>query len=238
MELSDFTSFIEMGATLTIAFVAVEYTKQYTCLIAQKVFDYLGRISQIVLDCKKTIDEDTIDGLSSFDIDGCNTGVKIEGLKRKKERTLQDIADKEKKLKSYVLEKCSSKSYSALSLFTFLFSLTSLFIAGIETDKMKYFWIIVVLLSFLYVVSSWIVGEKIKYKYWVDYSSLKNVICIYAFILGLGVIITCFFEEAFNSYSLLFYYDFAVYVTLFLPYINFIVFAFIIRSKSVEIYDR
>ena len=69
MELDKFTSFIEMGATLTIAFVAVEYTKQYTCLIAQKVFDYFGRIEKIVLECKKAIDEDTIDGLSSFSID-------------------------------------------------------------------------------------------------------------------------------------------------------------------------
>ncbi|WP_455590879.1 hypothetical protein [Bacteroides sp.] len=162
MELSSFTSFIEIGATLTIAFVAVEYTKQYTCLIAQKVFDYFGRIEQVVLECKKTIDEDTIDGLSSFTIDGCNTGVKIEGLKRKKEKALQDISDKEKSLNDYVLEKCNSKSYSSLSLFTFLFSLTSLFIAGIETDEMKCFWIIVVLLSILYTVTSWFFGEKAK----------------------------------------------------------------------------
>lgn len=238
MELSNFTSFIEIGATLTIAFVAVEYTKQYTCLIAQKVFDYIGRIGQVVLDCKKTIDEDTIDGLSSFTIDGCDTGVKIEGLKRKKEKALQDIGDKEKYLKGYVLEKCNSKSYSSLSLFIFLFSLTSLFIAGLETDNIKCFWIVFFLLSLLYTVSSWILGEKPKYKYWINYSSLKCVIWIYFIVLLLSVAITSFWIEIFKIYLLPYCYDIVGYATLFLPYVNFIIFAFIVRCKSVDIYSE
>lgn len=226
-----------MGATLTIAFVAVEYAKQYTCLIAQKVFDYFGRIEQVVLECKKTIDEDTIDSLSSFNIDGCNTGVKIEGLKRKKEKTLQDIGDKEKILSTYVLEKCNSKSYSSLSLFTFLFSITSLFIAGIETPNVKCFWIIVVSLSLLYTLTSWIFGEKNRYKFWIDYSSFKHVICIYFSIVLVAVFATCLWIDIFKLYLLPYCYDIAGYVTLFLPYVNFVVFAFIIRSKSVDIYN-
>lgn len=237
MELDNFTSFIEMGATLTIAFVAVEYTKQYTCLIAQKVFDYFGRIEKIVLECKKAIDEDTIDGLSSFSIDGCDAGFKIEGLKRKKEKALQDINDKKNSLNSYVLEKCNSKSYSALSLFTFLFSLVSLFIAGFDSNSIRVFWIVVVLLSFLYTVSSWIFGEKKRCKLWVDYSSLKCSIYVFSIILLLGIITTWIWGEILTRYLLVPYYDIAVYITLFLPYVNFVVFAFFIRSKSVDIYN-
>lgn len=237
MELSSFTSFIEIGATLTIAFVAVEYAKQYTCLIAQKLFDYFGRIEQLVLECKKTIDEDTIDGLVSFNIDGCDTGIKIEGLKRKKERVLQDIEDKEKMLNSYVLEKCNSKSYSSLSFFTFLFSITSLFVAGIErNDNIKCFWIIFVLLSSLYTIISWILGEKNRYKFWIDYSSLKYVIYVYWSILLLGITVTYIWGNIFEIYLLPCYYDVAGYITLFLPYVNFVVFALIIRNKSVDIY--
>lgn len=238
MELSSFTSFIEIGATLTIAFVAVEYTKQYTCLIAQKVFDYFGRIKNIVLECKKTIDEDTIDGLSSFTIDGCNTGVKIEGLKRKKEITLQDIDDKEKALNAYVMEKCNSKSYSSLSLFIFLFSLTSLFIAGIETPDVKCFWILVVFFSLLYTVTSWILGEKSKHRFWIDYSSFKTVLYIFFAILLLSLIATYLWGEVFKINLLPYCYDIIGYITLFLPYVNFVVFAFIIRSKSVDIYSE
>lgn len=236
MELSSFTSFIEMGATLTIAFVAVEYTKQYTCLIAQKVFDYFGRIKNIVLECKKTIDEDTIDGLSSLNIDGCNTDVKIEGLKRCKEKTLQEIDDKENFLNTYVFDKCNSKSHSSLSLFVFLFSVTSLFIAGFKAQYVGFFWLIVVLLSLLYTLSSWIFGEKRKYKYWFDYSSFKCVLITYFSVLLIGVIVTCIQLYFLNLCIPPYFYDIASYVTLFLPYVNFVVFAFIIRSKSIDIY--
>ncbi|WP_455590880.1 hypothetical protein [Bacteroides sp.] len=76
-----------------------------------------------------------------------------------------------------------------------------------------------------------------KLKFWIDYSSFKHVIYTYFSILLLGVIIAYFGMGIFKIYLLPYYYDIAGYVTLFLPYVNFIVFAFIIRSKSVDIYD-
>lgn len=237
MELSNFTSFIEIGATLTIAFVAVEYTKEYTCIIAQKVFRFFDRIEEKVDHCKRTIDEETIDGLTSIEINGCNTGYKVEGLKRRKETIIQDIKEKEVILNKSVLENCNSKSYSSLSLFTFLFSITSLFISGIETDYTRFFWFVVSFLSFLYIATSWVFGESKKRKYWINYSSLKSVIYSYSAILIAGVILSCFIPSSIRI-NLIEYYSVAVCFTILLPYLNFVVFAIIIRGKSSIIFKE
>lgn len=232
--LANFTSFIEIGATITGAFVIVEYAKQYTCLLAQKVFDFEGEIGNNISDCKKLIDEETIDGLSSFTIEGCNTGIKIEGLKREKEKLLSELKDKERDLKNYVLAKCNSKSHSALSLFLFLFLLAASFFAGIEdTLFFKFYWIIIVILSFLFVTSSWILGERKNLKI-INYSSLSHAVYILILIFIAGRLLIFLMPEELEA-KVISYYPIAVYITLFLPFLNFLIFAFRIKGKSKEI---
>lgn len=240
MELSSFTSFIEVGATLTVAFVAVEYAKQYTFIVADRVFNFIENIRRSVEECKKLIDESTIDGLGNLTINGCSADIKIEGLKREKEKTIQALNEKEEIEKRYVNDRCNSRSYSALSLFIFIFSSVSLFISGLEElEVVKCFWFVTSIICLFYVISAWIFGENQKSKYWIDYSSLKTAFYVFVIIISFSLI-TSWVCQKFDYIAdfMIEYFYIAILITLFTPYINFIVYALKIRKKSVEIHEH
>lgn len=240
MELSNFTSFIEVGATLTVAFVAVEYAKQYTFIVADRVFNFIDNIRKSVDECRKLIDESTIEGLGNLTINGCSADMKIEGLKRKKEKTIQALNENEESEKIYVNERCNSRSYSALSLFIFIFSSVSLLVSGLEELKgVKCFWFITSTICFFYIISAWIFGERQKAKYWIDYSSLKIAFYVLSIIIICSIIASyfCLRSDIVVDFMIN-YFNIAIFITLFTPYINFIVYALKIRKKSVEIHEH
>ena len=243
MILNNFTSFLEIGATLTVAFVAVEYAQQYTNLVAKKVFDFYGRIKNQKSECEKLIDIETIYGLSSSNINGHDTMTLIEKLKRETEIINSDILKTENQLNKIVSEKCNSKSYSAISLFIFLCTLTAIFIAGLgeNNEDVRLFWQLYTILALIYIVFSWFLGEKTRDCKWIDFCSLKSSFYKYLIILTISTIAFLLTDniELFSvvKNSLKSTYDIIVIITLFLPFANFIIFALIIKSKSKEIYS-
>lgn len=237
MELSDFASTIQLGATLTIAFVAVEYTKQYTCVIAQRVFKFQERISSLIFECAENIDKETIEQLEDIPVNGRSMNGQIEGIKREKEKLEKDILLQKKILEQNVLDKCNSRSCSSISLFLFLFSLFSLFISGFgNTVNVHKFWSLFAVVSIIYVFASWFLGEKPQKKYWIDYSSLLHSISGFVFFIILGILGILFISETHFCNCLISCWDIVVITTVLLPYLNFIAFAFIIKCRSKNIY--
>lgn len=237
MELSDFNSFIGFGATLSLAFVAVEYAKQYPFIVANRVFNFDDKIDRNYKENIDLIDEPTIDGLGELTINGCNAALKIEGLKRDKEIVIRKLQDKKMLEKEYVKEKCNSKSYSSLSFFMFLFALSTLFIAGLKNNNdAKFYWSIFVAFSFIHILLAWILGECQKKKYWLNYASLRTT--IYCFIgITIFSLILFFILDLFTDLSnyVIDYYNLIVLLTIFTPYINFLVYTYKIKRKSKEI---
>lgn len=240
MDINSFSTLIGIATTLTGAFVAVEYTKQYTLLLAERVFNLTNYLKEVVSRCKSYIDVSTIDNLGELVINGCNLSYKIEGLKRDKEKILNLITNSEENEKQYLQKRSTSRCYSALSFFIFMFSLSSLFVAGFESGKCEYlnsirnFWILITFFSSLYILSAWFLGERKKFKYWIDYSSI--MISFYVFNV---ILLICFgflillpeqlFQFLFN------YYYIIIFITITIPFMNFIVYAFKIREISKEI---
>lgn len=236
MELNDFAAAIQLAATLNIAFVAVEYAKSYTCIVAQKIFKFQEIINDSINRCSSHVDKETIESLHDVTVDGQSMISEIQEVQRDKEKMTEDIKILESELKNMVSEKCNSKSYSFISLYLFLFSSLALIIAGFGgNDNAHKYWIAVSFLSLFFIAISWILGEFPKKKLWFNYSSLQQCIIIFCILPLLSCtapfITHTTFCEALNKM-----WEPAVIITVLLPYVNFIIFAIIIKCRSKHIH--
>jgi hypothetical protein len=97
--LSEFTSLIQLSATLNIAFVAVEYAKSFAHAISTQVFKFHILIKTTFDNTKDLIvDQTTLDAIVPIDINGISTSMQIEDVRRRMEILKEEIDSSESNL--------------------------------------------------------------------------------------------------------------------------------------------
>jgi hypothetical protein len=95
MEISNFSSLIEVGVALNIACVAIEYVKSYNDVLCNQVFNLEHKIETAVKECRSKLNEvmdvTTLTNLPNTVIGGRNTEVLKQRLLRSRETLTQDI---------------------------------------------------------------------------------------------------------------------------------------------------
>lgn len=90
MEISNFSSLIEVGVALNIACVAIEYVKSYNDVLCNQVFNLEHKIETAVKECRSKLNEvmdvTTLTNLPNTVIGGRNTEVLKQRLLRSRER--------------------------------------------------------------------------------------------------------------------------------------------------------
>lgn len=193
MEISSFSSLIEVGVTLNIACVAVEYVKSYTSVLCNQVFNLASSIENVAKQClqklNEVMDETTLANLP----DKLSGGRSIIPLKRsltKNRASLeQDINKSAEKLKKDMLKVCEVKSVSSICLWLFLFGVTALFIMGIESVNPKenisihFLWTQLTLLGYIFTFVGWKSNGEHRRWWKFGYCSLR--FSILAFVISL-----------------------------------------------------
>lgn len=197
MAINDFSAIIQLMATISIAFVAVEYVKSFTGQLCERVFRFKDFIIQSFQECKNSLaDKETLDSLEPLSIEGKSTFATIEEVKRKHE-TLIMKADSECNLKINKLKDvCQVSSMSAMCLYVFMACVLILFLGGFEqtfTRFVRTMGTIYMMLSLIYLFCGWSFGERLKpvIKFYY-FSSLRQTIIGFFIISVISFIFTCY----------------------------------------------
>lgn len=163
MEISNFSSLVEVGVTLNIACVAVEYVKSYTSVLCNQVFSLGSLIKEAINDCRfklnEVMDETTLENLP----DNLTGGRSIVSLKRQltkdRKELNDDIQTKEQSMQEKIGKVCEVKNISSICLWLFLYGLCGLFLIGIEQEdgnnSAHLFWSVLTLVGLLIIVVGW-----------------------------------------------------------------------------------
>lgn len=239
---SDFSSSMELIASISIGFVAIEYVKSYTRILCEKIFQYEDFICKAYNECRELLtDKDTLEHIEPIDVDGKNTVNEVEKIKVEHEILHKDIAIEEGKQKSAIVDASQSKSLSSLSFYVFLSNTVLLFVGSFETvysEQVHYMGMIYCSLSTLYLISGWIFGEKerpVKYiPRILNFKSLRHSIASFALVITLTLVIHLGLLWKASEF-LTSFHDFwwiALIIYIFSSYLNFAVFALKIRNQA------
>lgn len=239
---SDFSSSMELIASISIGFVAIEYVKSYTRILCEKIFQYEDFICKAYNECRELLtDKDTLEHIEPIDVDGKNTVNEVEKIKVEHEILHKDIAIEEGKQKSAIVDASQSKSLSSLSFYVFLSNTVLLFVGSFETvysEQVHYMGMIYCSLSTLYLISGWIFGEKerpVKYIPGIlNFKSLRHSIVSFALVITLTLFIYLGLLWKASEF-LTSFHDFwwiALIIYIFSSYLNFAVFALKIRNQA------
>lgn len=177
MEISDFTSAIELAAGLNIVYVAAEFANSYTHRVVNKILKFEEFIRQSKLNCLLHLDEETLNTLTADDINGISTANKLESLKVRLEKEKDNIDQLQSELEALIKKKCQSRSFSFISLYLFLFCVLVLLFVGFKNihEFMDLGWYIHSALSLILIILAFICGEHKSF-----FTSLSY--CIYIFL--------------------------------------------------------
>lgn len=238
MQIDDFSSLIELIATISIGFVAVEYVKSYTSILCEKIFQYISFISKSYDECRGLLtDQDTLEHIESIDVGGKSIIDAVEKLKVEHENLRKDIREEEEKQKNAIIEASQSKSLSSICFYVFLSSVVLLWGASFEKQwqsQVHIFFFFYCLLSILYLILAWIFGEKEKSCTFLNFSSLRHSFVCFLIILLLSSICLLGFIF-FTTNNALFgetAWMIAIITYIVLSYLNFAVFAWKINRQA------
>lgn len=244
MQIDDFSSLIELIATISIGFVAVEYVKSYTSILCERIFQYVSFISKSYDECRGVLtDQDTLEHIEPVDIGGKSTIDAVEKLKVEHENLHKEIREEEEKLKNAIVEASQSKSLSSTCFYVFLSGIVLLWAASLEKQwesQVHTFLSVYCLLSVLYLLFAWILGEKEKPCTVLNFSSLKHSFICFIVILLLSSIcslcsiilpasVVVFIESAWLI---------AIVSYIVLSYLNFAVFAWKINRQAKKFREK
>lgn len=237
MIINDFAPLIQLSATLSIAFVAVEYVKSYTSILCEKVFKFHDFVKLAFCECREILtDRETLEHITPVDVGGKSTNSVIEEAKRKNESLTKEIEKEEKSKKEEVSAICQARSMSSLCFFCFLFNIVLLFLGGIEnicTQFVHTFSMVYCSLILMYIIVGWCLGEKESPKKFCDFSSLRHA--IYSFVIITVLSIIFYVVDIYCnllSEGLLSFWLYFLIVSVLFSYLNFVVFAVKIRQKA------
>jgi hypothetical protein len=234
MAIDDFSAIIELAATLSIAFVAVEYIKSFTHALCEKFFDYETFIEEAFGRCLSLLpDRATLNHIEPITIDGKSTNTRIEKVKRKNEALIEKIAEQKDNMKVEFSQQCQTFSMSSICFCIFVINTILLFLGGVENMMSYNVHLCVIFLSVffcLYLITCWFLGEKYTF-----FSSLK-----YAGLSMLGIVLLSFvlillFHDKLCCCMIQSYWHWGLVLIVLLSFFNFGVFTFKIWLKSKQI---
>lgn len=242
MIINDFCEPIALAATLSIAFVAVESVKSYTSVLCERFFKFQDFVKSSFDECRALLtDSETLNHLDVADIgDGKTTVPEIEALKRERE-SLQKEIDKTAEEKQKCLPAvCEAKSMSSLCLFVFLINTVFLFIGSIESTATSFFHgfiSVFSILSLVYIVLGWCIGEFKNPRRCFDYTSLKHPSVAFGLLIIISLALsfvfifckTCCLESFLDK----FWWSFLIAIIV-ASYLNFIIFVLKIKQMAKE----
>lgn len=239
MQICDFTSWIQLSATLNIAFVAIEYVKSYAKVIYEQVFNISSILEAHFAPCIEILgDDETVNHLIPRQIEERSTSSQIEKVKRDREILTGKISTSKDELLAETNEKCNTRSTSSLSLFMFFFSLFGLFLVGLEQTYSLYIhsvWIFLSFGAFLYLILGWILGERNFKLSILNFSSLWHPVIFSLVFLVLALITPCFCAENWLTYFVSKCWNYILVLSLAAMFLNFIIFVSNIGVKAKQI---
>lgn len=228
--LGNFSSLLELIATISIGFVAVEYVKSYTSILCERIFQYVGFISQSYNECREMLtDQDTLEHIEIIDVGGKSMINAVEKLKVEHENLCKEIREEEEKQKKAIVEASQSKSLSSICFYVFLSSIVLLWGASIESmwqNEVHLFFLFYCSLSVMYLILAWVLGEKEKACKVLNFSSLRHSFmcfitifftslictgCIISLLTSVGSFVGQTWLIATITYIILSYLNFAVF---------------------------
>lgn len=239
MKIVDFTSWIQLSATLNIAFVAIEYVKSYAKVIYDQVFNISNILELHFAPCIETLgDEETINHLIPRTIEERSTSSQIEKVKREREILIRKISRSKDEILAETNNKCATRSTSSLSLFVSFFSLSGLFLAGIEQEECLYthsIWIFLSIGVFIYLMLGWCLGERNSKCPILNFASLWHPVIIAMVLLVISVVITFLCSSEWLICIESHYWKVALITSLVLMFLNFVIFISNIGIKARQI---
>lgn len=239
LSLSEFSSVIELAATLNIAFVAIEYVKTYTKVLCNQVFDLKHFIEQVFQECESTLpDLGTLSTIPHMTVNNHNVNEMVEKLKRDRELLQQDIDKTQKQYKEKIDDVCEAKNVSSISLFLFFVGVSGLFLLGIE----KYYqaivrclWSMFSICSLLYCLAGWICSEKPKNRF-VNFESLRHAIIAFVIVFVLSLL-ALLWSSPIDS-AILIIWNWLLPISVLLSFSNFIIASVKIWYKAHDAKDK
>ncbi len=240
MTINSFSALIQLAATLSIAFVAVEYARSYTLVLCEKFFKFHEFIKNSFEECRSILtDIDTLSHIQPINIGGgITTNSEIEAAKRTNEALTQEINDEEEKKKEELNCICQAKSMSSMCFFIFLYNTLLLFVGGIEevhSDIIHSFVCLYTIFCIIYLVFGWWLGEKEPPVRFCDFASLRHSIYGFFTILIIAIIsnfFICYFYFDYYICNLSPYWWYFLVFSILFTYANFIIFVFKIKIKA------
>lgn len=241
MAINDFSALIELVATMSIAFVAVEYVKSYTSVLCEKFFKFHDFVERAFDECREILtDMDTLNHIEPIDLGGRSTNSVIERAKRKNESLNKEIVDMKEAKKMEVTTACQACSMSSLCFFLFMFNTLLLFVGGLETGHQDFSHVYASILCIgvvIYLVLGWLFGENEKSLAICKFSSLRHATVCFWVIAILSLLLSfCVFywwKEWFFLYIIP-YWWYILIVSILFSYLNFVIFVFKIWNKANE----
>lgn len=230
MSLSSFSSLFEIAATINIAFVAAEQAKQYGSTLTKNFFQ-----SGINIDSKfsarfSRVDKETVDTIEAILVNGVSTEGKIQEVKRTIHKLEDSKKERTERLKQRTDNKCVLTSFSYLSFYMFLYSLSGLLFGGLhESPFVVSYWSTFSLLSALVLLLISIFGERENPKWPLKRMSLSGCCKMFLAIVVLSGV-GYFYRNVLFNYAA-YFWPWVVFTSVFIPYISFLIFMMIIRSR-------
>lgn len=192
--IDNFSVLIELIASISIGFVAIEYVKSYTRILCEKVFQYEEFICKAYDECRILLtDKDTLACLEPIEVGGSSTIHEVERIKLEHENLHKEIGSEEDKQKKAIIEASQSRSLSSICFYVFLSNIVLLWGASFESQwnpQIHYFCSIYCFLSILYLASAWLWGEKEKAHKYLNFSSLRYTFICFIVIILLTLILS------------------------------------------------
>lgn len=231
LNITDFTSALELAATLNMAFILAEYANSYSLLVLKKFFKFNEMLERLDTLCRSHIDTNTVDSFVAHIVDGYSTQDKIEDIKRKISKKTEALNKSKQDFLNKFEKGCNTKSFSYISLYMVLYCIFALLLSKFTELYVWAFlsWGIFTMISLFWMIGAFCWGECKHNLLGVNYCSLKSCtkayLCIIAISVVLTVIIYCF-APTFNFRRLPIGEWFVVLTTTVLPYLGFIVFIY------------
>lgn len=244
IQIDDFSSLIELIATISIGFVGVEYVKSYTSILCEKIFQYVSFISKSYNECRGLLtDQDTLEHIEVVNIEGKSTNDAVEKLKVEHENLRKEIREEEEKQKNAIIEASQSKSLSSICFYVFLSSVVLLWGASFEKEwqsQVHIFFLFYCSLSVLYLILAWIFGEKEDSSSFLNFSSLSHSFICFLIILLLSSICLLGFIFLTTNHALFVEAAWLISIITYivLSYMNFAVFAWKINRQAKKFREK
>ena len=242
MEISNFSSLIEVGVALNIACVAIEYVKSYTNVLCNQVFNLKYQIEKAAKECfdklNEVMDDTTLRNLPNTNVGGRNTEVLKQRLIRNRETLSSDITSKKDNLSNVIKNVCEVKNVSSICLWLFLFGLVGLFVIGFESGNsidnnwIHLYWVLLTILGSIICIIGWRRSEEERSWWKFDYTSLRFSILSFVVSAIVCASLTFIFSTDIVIKNANFVWNTILVYSMVLMYSNFIVSAIEVWNKA------